>query len=256
MSKYFENIPICEYRFGDNEDAVLFPNISSYVDVLDSTKNAAAFYSKENIQDYDRPDTLSYRLYGTVEYYWTFYYMNDGLRRSGWPIAYNELLDLAKDYWPHQTARTAVDISSKLLIGQQVHGSASNPDNPVTGIVVSRNLDLGQVIIKSTSDLKFPEMDTLSYVDSETEDVVNVYAFSIRDQHISPHHYEDLEGNMIDIDPLVQGPITASIIVPVSNYDTLQRKNDSLKIINIIKKDSIGQVVGQWKTYMKNRGRV
>ena len=83
MAKYFQNFPTVAYKFGDNEAPVLFNNLSAYVDIVDQIKDNVAFYNKYTIQAGDRPDTLSYKLYDTVDYYWTFFLMNDHLRISG-----------------------------------------------------------------------------------------------------------------------------------------------------------------------------
>ena len=83
MPTYFKNFNTVNYRFGDNEKSNIFKNISQYVDLIDQVKSNVAFYQKYTIVSGERPDTLSYELYGTPEFYWTFYLMNDDIRESG-----------------------------------------------------------------------------------------------------------------------------------------------------------------------------
>ena len=77
---YFQRFPFVEYNFGDNEANTIFPNITSYIDMIDQLKSEVAFYEKYTILDGDRPDVVSQKLYGTPDYHWTFFFMNDGLK--------------------------------------------------------------------------------------------------------------------------------------------------------------------------------
>ena len=248
MSNYFETFPLCDYRFGDNKDTVLFPNIASYVDILDTTKNSAAFYQKQYIQEYERPDTMSHKLYGTAEYYWTFFYMNDHIRRSGWPVSYNELQVLAKEAWPHQTARVYEDISNIFPVGTKVTGG---PRNDIPGTILSRNLDLGQIVIQSTGDTKFPTSGKICYLQGGV--VIELALVKVVDQYLSIHHYEDEFGNFADINPHENDSTIPGLWTSKTYFGQMTEKNDSLKVINALSKDSVGQVVGQWKKYMNRQ---
>lgn len=273
MSKYFENFPLVNYKFGDEVNSAVFPNIAAYVDVLDTTRTSDAFYQKQYIQDYDRPDTMSHKLYGTVDYYWTFYYMNDHLRRSGWPIAYNDLTPLAKDTWPHQTLTTSDDISIIFPIGTTIQGTKSK----ALGTIVARNLDLGQMIVERVEGsplfigdrnplksetviyaiipaplLTWSEIQVLYPTDGREQLATQLNSAPL--QYQSPHHYEDADGRWMDVDPH-SGTIPSSLTLK-THFDVLQDKNDSLKAINVLSKESIGQVVGQWKKYMRNRAPI
>jgi len=270
MSKYFENFPLVKYNFGDEINSSVFQNISSYVDVLDTTRTAEAFYQKQYIQDYDRPDTMSYKLYGTVDYYWTFYYMNDHLRRSGWPVSYNDLIPLAKEAWPHQTLTTSDDISIIFPIGTTIQGTKSK----ALGTIVARNLDLGQMIVERVegsplfigdrNPLKsetiryaiipatpptWSEIQVLYPTNGQEELAAQITSAPL--QYESIHHYEDVDGMWMDIDPH-SGAIPSSLRSK-THINVMQDKNDSLKAINVLSKESVGQVVGQWKKFMQNR---
>ena len=69
MPTYFKNFNTVNYRFGDNEKSNIFKNISQYVDLIDQVKSNVAFYQKYTIVSGERPDTLSYELYGTCLLY-------------------------------------------------------------------------------------------------------------------------------------------------------------------------------------------
>ena len=80
---YFKNFGFAEYRFGNNTDIDLVQNITKYVDLIDQIRNNISFTEKYNILSGDRPDVVSHKLYGTMDYYWTFYLMNEHVRLSG-----------------------------------------------------------------------------------------------------------------------------------------------------------------------------
>ena len=142
---YFRRFPMIYYNFGDNEANTIFPNITAYVDIIDQVKQEVSFYDKYTILDGDRPDTVSQILYDTPDFHWTFFAMNDGLRESGWPLASHKLRALIKKRYPHRTVTTESNIADIFLPGTPVVGKTSG----TTGIVIERNLDLGQIVIAS-----------------------------------------------------------------------------------------------------------
>ena len=79
----FANYPLVDYRFGDEVATSVFQNITTYVDLIDQVADDAALYEYYFIPDGMRPDVLSYELYGTIDYYWTFFLLNDNLRQQG-----------------------------------------------------------------------------------------------------------------------------------------------------------------------------
>ena len=87
-TNFFKNFEFVQYSFGNREDPVLFNNITQYVDIIDKIKQEVSFLNRYTIVGGDRPDSLSQKLYGTMDYYWTFYLMNDDLRYSGCSCRY------------------------------------------------------------------------------------------------------------------------------------------------------------------------
>ena len=125
MSQFFKNFPLVNYNFGNEVTPSIFQNLSVYIRLIDEIKDDIAFYTTLFIQDYDRPDSLSYKLYDTTEFYWTFYYLNTDIRESGWPLPYQDLLPKAKKDYPHRAVTTTADISKTFLPGHTVSGSVS-----------------------------------------------------------------------------------------------------------------------------------
>lgn len=105
-TNFFQKFNKIPYRFGDGELPVNFQDISAYVDVFDQVVEFSAYYQNYQIRDHQRPDQLSDMLYGTPDYYWTFYLMNEKLRISGWPIDNSQVYTKAKEYYPNIVVTT------------------------------------------------------------------------------------------------------------------------------------------------------
>ena len=82
MSNYFSRFPTNLYKFGSNEQPVLFQNLTAYVDIVDRLKDNIAFYEYYYIIEGDRPDQVSMQLYGTTNAYWTFFIFNNNSHHS------------------------------------------------------------------------------------------------------------------------------------------------------------------------------
>ena len=144
---YFENFPLSYYSFGTDEAPVVFQNLTTYLDLIDQIKDQTSFYEVHNIIDGERADTLAHKLYGDSRYYWTFFLMNEKLRRSGWPLSEQNLRAVAAQNYPHWTITTQVNISaSDFIPGNKIRGNASG----TTGTIVEVNLELGQLVVDTT----------------------------------------------------------------------------------------------------------
>jgi hypothetical protein len=76
------------------------------------------FYNYYDIVD-ERPDQLSFKLYGDVSYYWTFYLLNDNIRRQGWPVKQVELDAWIKKRYFRTVITTRDSLDNVFPIGSQ-----------------------------------------------------------------------------------------------------------------------------------------
>ena len=235
MSKFFKNFPVVDYRFGDNTNTNRFNNLSVYVDVIDQVKDNASFFAKYSILENERPDQLSNKLYGNPSYHWTFFLLNDHIRESGWPVSNLEVVSLAKKYYPYRTITTKTSIASTLTPGKTIEGTTSGS----IGTIISRNLDLGQIVVDAES--AFSNGEAIFNADNVTETAV-VYSNTL--QYLSIHHYENSDGEWVDIDPALQ---TTGSLTAVTRLDRLRDRNDDLKLIKILKPTALTSVVSEFR---------
>tara|TARA_Y100000385_G_C12900422_1_gene553934 strand:+ start:126 stop:872 length:747 start_codon:yes stop_codon:yes gene_type:complete len=242
MANFFQNFPLLGYRFGNEESQTLFQNLTTYVAVIDEIKGNTDFYATGYIRDGERPDTLSFSLYGTTDYYWTFYFLNDDIRESGWPLTEQQILPRAKQDYPNKVFTTQGDISTRFFTGQNITGLTSGS----VGKIIKKNIDLGQIIVSTEEDFLD---DELVGVDDDT--IQTVRLTNITDQYNAVHHYEDTDGVYKDIDPSTFIP-GASELIPITNLDRIRLRNEELRTIDVFKPDVAPQISSEFNKLLRS----
>ena len=242
--KYFKDFQDIFYNFGNEAQPTLVQNISRYVDVVDQIKDDIAFLTFYTIQEGFRPDQVSVQLYDTPLYYWTFYLLNDNIRQQGWPLDNGEFQTYIKKIFPNTTITTRENISTKFKVGQTITGSSSG----VSGKIIRRNLDLGQIIIEGkpsfrTSGETFTSTNTSGTIES-------IIAVSSSDEHNAANYYTDTSGGIVD---LSVDDATGNLLAPgalkneITNEQAYYNVNESLKQIRVIRPNLINNVVSSYK---------
>lgn len=245
MSSYFEKFPNTFYNFGNEETPTVFQNIQKYSELIDTYRDQIGTYISYEIRDGDRPDTVSQMLYGRPDYDWTFYIMNERLRESGWPLTISQVYERAvNDYFPNYTARlniTTADSASEYSdiypVGQSVLVSG------VEGVVISKNLDIGEITLSSSTSMIGGVNLSYSALEQDATKPLTVNApVSMVYQYEGYHHYIDAS-----TEEYTDRFFDASVKVPVTNLEHLINENQNSKSIRVIKKDLIRDVVGKYK---------
>ena len=250
MSQFFTNFNKVDYAFGDEFANVggseltleRYQDITSYVEVIDELKDLAPFYKTYYVLENDRPDKIKKKIYGTTNYHWTFFIMNDHIRRSGWPLSMKQLDEKVKRDFPHKFVRSRADLTGIMIPGQRAFASNS----AAGGRILRRNLDLGEIIIESSRDFTVPEQLTNTAYSGVTSSIT---VFGTGDEYNATHHYENGDGERVDIDPRQE---VGAQITRITNYDYYIRQNDKLKEINVIRPDAIQSIVGNYFESLKS----
>jgi len=89
-ASYFNNFNTIPYRIDDSGNVKKLTNITTNVKAQQFIENTGIGYMKYRISDGERPDIVSQQLYGTPNYYWTFFIVNTHLRDGAigaWPLS-------------------------------------------------------------------------------------------------------------------------------------------------------------------------
>ena len=98
---FFKNFPTTQYDIHSTGEKVNIKDIFRHVDVDDIAAGPYVNYTYYDIGSSERPDVVSQKLYGTTDFYWTFFIVNDFLKEGigAWPKSEQELeRHIAKQY--------------------------------------------------------------------------------------------------------------------------------------------------------------
>ena len=236
---YFNEFQNVSYRFGDEVDQSVFQNLSIFADLIDGIKNDITFLNSFTIQEGFRPDQVSQILYGTPVHYWTFYLLNDDIRQQGWPLIRHEFEEYIKRAFPNTTLTTLdPDLPIKFKVGQTVSGSTSG----VTGKIIKRNIDLGQIIIEG--NVGFRESGENVSSTNSSGDAESLTIVSSSKEYLSASHYVDGNNKIVDIDFTV-GP--GALITEKTHQDVYFTVNENLRQITVIRPELISTLSSSFK---------
>lgn len=241
---YFRNFPRINYLFGNETTTEVFENLSIYSDVVDQIRDAVTAYEDYYILPDERPDQVSYKLYGTTDYHWTFFLMNAGLRDSGWPMSDRKLFEKAQADYDSTVITTLSTLTDRFKIGHQMRGLTSG----ASATISHRELDLGQVWFESSTGT-FTAGETVTSTDPTDGITRSIVVGSISTQYNAAHHYENASGEYVDIDPTVGA---GAQLTEITWLDRLVSHNNSLKSIRAIRPNVIEEVVESFKEAIAN----
>lgn len=231
------------YKFGDETKAAVFQNLTLYTDLIDQIKDDLSFYEVVTVQEGERPDQVSQRVYGSPAYYWTFYLMNDKLRAQGWPVDRDQLIEKLKRKFPHYTLTLRRDISQTFLINTFVTGNTSS----ARGKIIHRNLDLGQVIVELDDPNVVFAKDEIVTITTPTTITEQLYGASY--EYLAAKYYVDGSGSRVDFDPLI-GP--GGLLTEKTILDDVNQVNDDLRLIRAIRPEYLDKLTSAYVRAVKS----
>lgn len=218
MSVYFQNFPIIQYDvYGDGTKIDLI-DISRAIRLKKSLKDDVILYTYYNIQDGERPDHVSQKLYGSQNYYWTFFMVNENLTNvfDDWPLSRAELENKIIKKYSGYVAKTNEDISNKFIKNETLIGLISG----AKATIIEKDTNIGLVKITNINGTFTPGeiLRGMTSNDIFTLDVVIPFA-------LAPHHYEDSDGN------IVQRALNTALITNTDYEINENEKKSKLKVI-------------------------
>ena len=158
---FFNQFPKLMYDFNRTGTSQQMVNIFRSIRPQSSILNDATLYKTYRVENGLRPDAVSERLYGTPDFYWTFFIINDFLHDGlqAWPLSDKGISEhlkrnysgLALQFTPNtitneslaNVTATKNSIAGKLQLGALVYGLSSG----AIGRIIRKDLDLNIVVV-------------------------------------------------------------------------------------------------------------
>lgn len=255
---FFRQFPKVGYDFQQNGV------ITNIIDIFRSVKVDTIFlddmstYQYYQVRNGERPDIVSTILYGSPDYYWTFFVINEHLKTglSGWPMNSDEF----EDYMDLEYSGTVIDtepnvkytpdgtiadyensLAGRFKIGEIINGQTSL----ASGLLKEKNIGMSQLILGGVSG-NFRVNERIAGATSGST-VVTSRVYLHRD---APHHYVGSDGleiyssRFIDENLTSQGvrPEAADFrLSPVSYYEFETQLNDERGKLRVVRPNMIFQ---------------
>ena len=105
MPEYFESFPNRLYDLKGNGQQTLVKDIFRRMKVRDNIKNNLALYATYDVVPGDTPETISFKHFGSTDYFWVICLMNDITDRFyDWPLDYQAFEEFVKDKYDNPQA--------------------------------------------------------------------------------------------------------------------------------------------------------
>lgn len=235
---YFEYFNTIDYDIFGTGVTKKLTNITNYATVTTKLVDDVTFYSFYNIPDGYRPDNVSYELYDTVDYYWTFFLVNPKLKNyyDDWPKPQAEFNEFVQRKYSGVAALTNDTIAGEFTIGETVIGQVSG----ATGILTEKYPTEKYLRITPTSGTFREEGESIRGISSES----SITAESIPSAAFAPSYY-------IDIASGERTRKRTAGVQAFTFYELENQKNIENSKIRVIKPEFITQVVEEFSREMK-----
>lgn len=269
---FFRQFPTINYDLKKDGSVMRMVNIFRNVRPLQNYVDNPSLYKFYEIKNGERPDTVSQRLYGTPDFYWTFFVINEFLHDGYkvWPLSQEQLFDYIKEQYNGYAITTKPvivrtgdgtisefrdSLSGKFQLGETITGSISNAQ----GILTKKNIDMNQLVVQNmkntnryTGDGAANNNNYELLIGSTTNDSVESYeVFNYAD---APHHYYITDSDGIEREYTNQSFINQTIATPendlksVSNRQYVNDLNEERSKIRVINPNFIGRFIENFES--------
>jgi hypothetical protein len=278
---YFSYFPSISYTMDKNDltKVQVVKDVTVRAKISDYFKNAAITSLPYEIQDGERPETLSHRIYDRADLHWLILLFNEIHDPTfEWPLSSAELESYISEkhrgytvYYP-DTARipdTSQLQNTLLLSGAKtIHQDLSN-GTTVSADIIKWDPTYNSIVIDGEQASLFDP--TYDYIYSQDgyarfyldNDPTKILAFSrLQPRQFSVHHFEDSDGNTLDprSGPPSDIANSSSIlnryvtdigfvdVIAVDNRTQEYRLNDEKRLIRAVKPEFISAILTQFRS--------
>lgn len=292
MPKYFEYFPKVPYLFGNKtEDVQVLTDITTRIGIPDIVKNAYSLVDEYNIKDNETPEMVSYRFYGTVDFYWVLLILNNIIDpKLDWAISDDSLYEMIEDkysgvslFFDIENTDSYLNFSKNISSGYYIEDPTSNERVKI----LSWNPTLSLLEVESFASLDESLLGTTNinvYENSNTPTIYTTLKYLSRvvyDNTESLKHFRD-SVSLLNVDPyanLSTYKTDGVVVVSTSSSQTILssyiksnenaiieagldivtnksfefEKNEEKRKIKIIKPEFIVQLASGLKQVLENK---
>lgn len=85
--QFFRYFPTVDYTFTNGSDfRMKITDITTHIKIVSRLKDHVTAFYDYVIQDGERPDTVAQKLYGSADYLWVLFLVNDFMSLYDWPL--------------------------------------------------------------------------------------------------------------------------------------------------------------------------
>lgn len=234
--RYFKYFPQLEYDLDANGQTRTIVDTFRFAKIVTDFKDDITFYRFYDIQEGERPDHVSQKLYKTPNYYWTFFLCNPEMKslENDWPISSNDLQEKLEHKYPNKVLTINTnDFHSKFTLNETINGLISG----ATATYITKDSNKGFITIKNLTGT----FTNGEIVQGQTSGDTATIGTQINELQ-APHHYEK-DGLQVS-----RGTAGSS---EITNLQYEQGKNDALKKIKVIRPELISDVAKQFRSIVR-----
>ena len=234
---YFRYINDVVIDIDGNGTLDIMKNLTARAKVSDDLLDSGGYYQTVEIQDGERPDILSKRLYNSEEFIWTFLVLNPQIKNiwDDWPMKYSQLTEYCIEKYQYLAADTDDDLNEKFILGETVTGQVSN----ATGILKEIHVNMGYLVIELKTGTFAIAGETISGLNSQD----SIAAGFVKSQAYAPHHHtDDSTGDWV---PRRSAGTTGFTYIDYESAVTEQNRN-----VKVIKPEHIRPIAAQFAQMM------
>lgn len=243
---YFSNFQKVGYDLDGDGYSSQLTNLTHFSRIGTKYLDNVSFYSYYNISEGERPDTVSYKLYGTTDYYWTFFIINSSLYNAfnDWPKGTADLKEFVEAKYQNYAAISAPigstfdDIAGKFEIGETVQGGVSG----ALGTLIAKYPTLGYIEIAPTSGTFREDGEGIYGITSQ--DFLN--CSSVIQRAYAPRYHTDISTGE-------QTFRRTAGTQPVTNFEWEYEQNIEKSRIRVIKPRYIQDVAREFRKEMQSK---
>lgn len=270
---YFRQFDKVPYDF--NRDGVIqqVVNMFKTARVMSAFEDDVNTYTLYQVQNGERPDVVSLRLYDTPDYYWTFFVLNpflhDGL--AAWPMSQEKLNEYILQHYEGTVITTNPSVAESgdigVILGQddslagrfELGETITGNNSSATGKLVKKNIDMNQLVLQDVngsfigSSVSGPGNASESITGGTSGDSVNTY--DVYKYIDAPHSYyrtDDPEKRVVTPAAFVSGGEPMQFLSFRTNRDYLFDSNEARSRIKIVNPKYIDKFVDAYEAIIKN----